>query len=118
CGVVSLLLLSNHRFHRQVCQHRAPLAEYQGLPEPPHPPITVSKWMNEFELIMEDATGYQRMPVGNRQPLQQIVHQVSYTARRRRHMDKLLAAIDADTCLSKPTDIVDQSKHEQFVSLE
>lgn len=61
--VIGILPLAYHRLHRQPGQHWTPQAQYQRLPQTPHPPIAICKRMNEFKLVMKYTTGKQRVQV-------------------------------------------------------
>ncbi|KZO49253.1 putative membrane protein [Pseudomonas chlororaphis subsp. piscium] len=82
-SVISVLLLANHRLHRQPGQNGTPPAKYQRLPQAPHPPVAIGERMDEFEFVVKYTAGKQRVQIRAGQPVEQVVHQRGHTARRR-----------------------------------
>ena len=70
--VVFLLLVTDHGFHREEGEERVPVAEDERLPQSTHAAITIGEGVDEFEFVVEDATGDQRMGVGAFEPVEQV----------------------------------------------
>ena len=94
--VVLLLLVADHRFHRKEGEEWIPAAEEEGLPEAAHTAIAIGEGVNEFQLVMEDATGDERMGIGALEPAEQVFHETGDEMGRWSEVDDLFALRDAD----------------------
>ncbi len=116
--VVILLLRTDHRFHRQVRQHRLPTTQHQRLPQAAHAPVAIGEGMDEFELVVEHAAGNQWMGVGVIQPAEQLIDKGADPTGGRCHVYQLVAAIDADIAPANSTRCIHQSRHQQSVGTQ
>jgi len=85
--VVFLLPFANDFFDREVGQGGFPVAQDQGLPKAPHPPVAIAEGVDEFQFIMEDAAGHKRMGVGRCQPAKKVTHESGDIGGRGSEMD-------------------------------
>lgn len=94
--VVLLLLFADHRFHGKEGEERIPAAEDEGLPKATHPAIAIGEGVNEFKLVMEDATGDERVGIGALEPAEQVFHEAGDEMCRWSEVHDLLSLRDAD----------------------
>lgn len=63
-AIVVVLPLPDHCFHGQVSQKRFPRPQDQGLPQSTHAAVAIGKGVDEFKLVVKNATGHQEMLIG------------------------------------------------------
>ena len=94
--VVMLLLVADHRFHGKEGEEWIPAAEDEGLPEAAHPAIAIGERVDEFQFVMEDATGDERVGIVALEPAEQVFHETGNEMGRWSEVDDALSLRDAD----------------------
>jgi hypothetical protein len=113
--IIAGLLVTNQALDRHQGKQRAPTAQDKGLPQAAHAAIAVDKGMDEFEFIVEDAGGDERVVFAVTEALQQIVDQSTHLLSRRGNVDQLIATLDTSGAGAEPPRVVDQTRHQHAV---
>ena len=106
--VVSHLSLADHGFHRQEGEERVPVAEDEGLPEAADAAIAIGEGVDEFEFVVEDTAGDERVGVGAFQPGEKVFHEAVDTVCGRGEVNDLFALGDADRAEAEATCVIDE----------
>jgi len=113
--VVIRLAVADDGFHREVGEERIPTAENERLPEATDAAIAIGEGVYELQLVVEDATGDERMGIGALEPAEQILHEAGNPGGGRCEVDDLLALGDADGAGAEFPGVVDQAFHKEPV---
>ena len=116
--VVLRLSLTDHGFHRQEGEEGVPVTEDEGLPEATYATISVGEGVDEFELVVKDATCDERVGVGVLQPVEQVFHEAVDLVGGGREMHKFLALCNANRAGSESACMIDECRHEQAMGGE
>mgnify|MGYP000943105861 CR=1 FL=1 len=80
-----------------------------------HAAVAVLEGMDEFELVVEDATGDERVFRRVSEPGQKTGDQGGHAVGGRREVDDCRAALDTDTAGAETPRLVDQTGHDDAV---
>ena len=95
-GVIVSLAFANEGFDGHSGEQGDPTAEDECLPKASHASVAVLEGMNELELVVEDATGDQRMFRRALEQSEEVGDQCGYQACVRGEVDDLLSTFGAD----------------------
>ena len=82
CLIVFLLPRLDKLLYRKPVEQLLPFPQKEGMPHPSHSSVAISKWMDEFKLIMEYRALDQWMKTGFHVPVDEIVDQAGNEFRR------------------------------------
>lgn len=118
-GLVILgLMLENQAFHRNIGKQWGPAGQDQALPQPPHAAVAVGKGMYEFEFVVKDCAGDERVGVASGEPAEQVAHQLWHPVCRGSHVDHLLTRHHAYAATPVGSGLVDQPGHQDTMCLQ
>ncbi len=109
--VISLLVGIDHVLDRKMLENWIQPAEDKRLPESADSSVPVGEGVDEFKLIMEDATPDEQMVIGVLQPSEKVAHQVPDPVRRGSDVDGLVSVKNPDAPFSEHPGFIDKARH-------
>lgn len=116
--VVLRLLFADDGLYRKEGKERVPAAENEGLPEAADAAVAIGKGVDEFEFVVKDAAGDERVRIGVFEPEQEVLHEAGDLGCGGCEVHDFCTLGNADRSGSETARVIDESRREQAVGGE